>query len=91
MVAPYRHYLHSGTLVYLACAERRSLTPATPFADDLAECVGPGWVTFYEGRLNSQILSEFVTGKPPQTKPVLTALDPSLAAKDILEFIRSLP
>jgi len=90
MVAPYRHYLHSGTLVYLACAERRSLTPATPFADDLAKCVGPGWVTLYEGRLNSQILSEFVTGKPPQTKPVLTALDPSLAAKDILEFIRSL-
>jgi glycosyltransferase involved in cell wall biosynthesis len=90
MVAPYRHYLHSGTLVYLACAERRSLTPMTPFADDLAKCVGPGWMTLYEGCLNPEVLHYFIASKPPQARPVLTALDPSLAAKDILEFIRSL-
>jgi len=90
MVAPYRQYLHSGTLVYLACAERRSLTPMTPFADDLAKCVGPGWMTLYEGCLNPEVLHYFIASKPPQARPVLTALDPSLAAKDILEFIRSL-
>lgn len=90
MVAPYRQYLHSGTLVYLACAERRSLTPMTPFADDLAKCVGPGWLTLYEDTLNPEVLRDFIARKPPNAKPVLTALDPSQAAKDILEFIRSL-
>jgi hypothetical protein len=90
MVAPYRHYLHSGTLVYLACAERRSLTPMTPFADDLANCVGAEWLTLYEGPLNPEVLRDFIVRKPPSAKPVLTAVDPSLAAKDILEFVRSL-
>jgi glycosyltransferase involved in cell wall biosynthesis len=90
MVAPYRRYLHSGTLVYLACAERRSLTPMTPFADDLAQCVGPGWLTLYDGDLNPQILRDFIARKPPNAKPVLMALDPSLAAKAVFEFVRSL-
>lgn len=90
VVAPYRQYLHSGTLVYLASAERRSLTPATPFADDLAKCVGPGWVTLYEGRLSPQILRDFIAGDAPHDKPVLTALDPSAAAQSIIKFVRDL-
>jgi hypothetical protein len=62
----------------------------TPFADDLAKCVGAGWITLYEGSLTSEILGEFIAGEPPPTKPVLTALDSSLAAQDILDFIRNL-
>jgi glycosyltransferase involved in cell wall biosynthesis len=89
-VAPYLQYLHSGTLVYLACAERRSLTPNTPFAEDLAKCVGTSWITLYDGDLTPGLLRDFIDRAPPQERPVLAALDPMLAAQKILTFIRTL-
>jgi beta-1,4-mannosyltransferase len=90
IVAPFREYLHSGTLVYLACAEKRCLTPKTPFAEDLAKCVGPGWIPQYSGRIDSEILRSFIAETAPKTKPDLTALAPSLAAGKILHFIHEL-
>lgn len=90
VVAPYRQYLHSGTLIYLTSAERRSLTPRTPFAEDLANCVGPGWITLYDGRITSNLLSEFIAAPLPRERPDLAALNPNLSAKEILNFLRTI-
>lgn len=90
IVAPYREYLHSGSLVYSVSAERRLLTPRTPFAEDLANCVGPGWVTLYDGELTSSRLSDFVAATPELPKPDLSALDPILAAQEILKFVQEI-
>lgn len=90
IVAPYHQYLHSGSLVYSVSAERRLLTPRTPFAEDLANCVGPGWITLYDGRLTSTLLSDFAGATPQLPKPELSALDPILAAQEILKFVREI-
>jgi hypothetical protein len=90
VVAPYRQYLHSGTLVYLTSAERRSLTPRTPFAEDLANCVGQDWISLYDGRITPKILSEFIATAPPLKEPDLAALNPNLSAQRILNFIRTI-
>jgi hypothetical protein len=71
-------------------AERRLLTPRTPFAEDLADCVGPGWITLYDGQLTSSLLLDFVAVTPQLGKPELSALDPILAAQEILKFVREI-
>lgn len=90
IVAPYREYLHSGSLVYAMSAERRLLTPRTPFAEDLADCVGPGWITLYDGQLTSSLLRDFSAATPQLGRPELSALDPILAAQEILKFVREI-
>jgi glycosyltransferase involved in cell wall biosynthesis len=90
IVAPYREYLHSGSLVYSVSAERRLLTPRTPFAEDLSNCVGPGWITLYDGRLTSSLLGDFAAATPQLSKPDLSALDPILAAREILKFVQGI-
>ena len=50
MVAPFRRYLHSGSIVHALSAGRPVLTPATPFATSLAAELGrPDWLQTYAG------------------------------------------
>ena len=52
VVAPFRHYLHSGSIVHALSAARPVLTPATPFATSLAAEIGrPDWLQTYDGPL----------------------------------------
>lgn len=88
LVAPYREYLHSGTLLYGASASRRTLTPRTPFSEDLAECVGEGWLTLYDGALTSQTLQNFVAAPSPVADPQLDRFDVHNAAQSISGFCR---
>jgi len=86
LVAPFKDYLHSGSLVYGMSARRKALTPRTPFAEDLAECVGPGWLSLYDGGLTTDILRQFISSTPGILNPVLSELEPSKAARKIVEF-----
>ena len=54
MVAPFRRYLHSGSIVHALSAGRPVLTPATPFALSLAAELGrPDWLQTYAGPLDA--------------------------------------
>lgn len=87
LVAPYKDYLHSGSLIYAVSAARMVLTPATPFARDLAEVVGPGWVNTYTPPLTPEILKAFVARAAPSTPPEISELQAAKAGRDIIDFI----
>jgi glycosyltransferase involved in cell wall biosynthesis len=88
VVAPFRSYLHSGSLVHALSCHRPVLTPATPFATSLAtHLASPGWVQTYEGALTPAVLAAAVR---PQAPLDLAPLDPSLAAIRIVEFLERL-
>lgn len=65
IVAPFRRYLHSGSLVHSLSAARPVLTPKTPFAESYQGLVGPDWLRLYEGGLTSKHLLQART-KPSQ-------------------------
>ncbi|MEM6593451.1 MAG: hypothetical protein AAF672_01590 [Pseudomonadota bacterium] len=58
IVAPFRHYLHSGSLVHALSAKRPVLTPRTPFAESYREQLGASWISLYEGDLKPEYLLE---------------------------------
>lgn len=57
IVAPFRRYLHSGSLVHALSAARPVLTPRTPFAESYQALLGATWLTLYEGPLRSNLLT----------------------------------
>ena len=58
VVAPFRRYLHSGSIVHALSAQRPVLTPATPFAASLAATLAaPDWLQLYEGPLTAATLA----------------------------------
>jgi hypothetical protein len=90
IVAPFRKYLHSGSLVYAPCAKRQVLTPATPFACDLAKTVGNGWIQIYTGLLTDTTLRMFIEAKIPDEEPDLTEFTAYAAGSSIVKFVRTL-
>jgi glycosyltransferase involved in cell wall biosynthesis len=88
VVAPFRRYLHSGSLVHALSARRPVLTPATPFADSLAEVLAsPGWVQTYAGALTPAVLA---AARPPAGPLDLAPLAPAAAARRVLGFLEEL-
>ena len=53
VVAPLRHYLHSGSIVHALSAGRPVLTPATPFSKSYQGLLGADWVRLYDGPLST--------------------------------------
>jgi glycosyltransferase involved in cell wall biosynthesis len=88
VVAPFRRYLHSGSIVHALSAGRPVLTPATPFASSLAAELGrPDWLQTYEGRLTPATLFAAPT---PATPLDLGPLAPEAAARRIRRFLEAL-
>jgi beta-1,4-mannosyltransferase len=90
LVAPYKDYLHSGSLIYAVSAARMVLTPSTPFARDLSDLVGAGWVNTYNPPLTPADLRSFMERSLPATPPDISSLKPSKAGRDIVDFIERL-
>lgn len=88
IVAPFRHSLHSGSIVHALSAARPVLTPATPFATSLAAELGrPDWLQTYEGPLTPAALA---AARPPATPLDLAPLAPAAAARRIRGFLEDL-
>lgn len=87
-VAPFRSYLHSGSIVHALSAARPVLTPDTPFARDYRNLVGADWVQLYRGTLTSEHLSRAVL--PASQRPDLSSLSEEGTGQQAAEFFRSL-
>lgn len=88
IVAPFRHYLHSGSIVHALSAARPVLTPATAFAGSLAAELGrPDWLQTYEGPLTPAALAAAVL---PATPLDLAPLAPAAAARRLKRFLEGL-
>jgi glycosyltransferase involved in cell wall biosynthesis len=88
VVAPFRRYLHSGSIVHALSAGRPVLTPATPFATSLAAELGrPDWLQTYEGPLTPATLA---AAPAPATPLDLGPLAPEAAARRIRRFLEAL-
>lgn len=88
IVAPFRSYLHSGSLVHALSCRRPVLTPATPFATSLAaHLASPGWIQTYTGPLTASVLAAAELPKEPIH---LAPLAPAKAAEDIIGFLQAL-
>jgi glycosyltransferase involved in cell wall biosynthesis len=90
LVAPYRGYLHSGFLVYAASAARMVLTPSTPFARDLSDLVGEGWISMYQPPLTAEALNAFIKRGAPPNPPDLSNLTAREAGQTIVDFVAEL-
>jgi beta-1,4-mannosyltransferase len=89
VVAPFRHYLHSGSLIHALSCHRPVLTPATPFSTSLADhLASPGWVRTYEGPLTPAVLAQ---ARRPEVPLDLAPLAPAEAARRIVRFLEMLP
>jgi beta-1,4-mannosyltransferase len=68
-VAPFRQYLHSGSMIHALSAGRPVLTPSTPYSESLRNVLGGDWVRTYAGDLSSALvesaLDSSVHGMPP--------------------------
>jgi len=85
VVAPFRQYLHSGSIVHALSAGRPVLTPATPFATSLArELASPAWLQTYDGPLVPETL---VAAAWPTAPLDLAPLAPERAARRIRHFL----
>lgn len=89
VVAPFRHYLHSGSLVHALSAGARIVTPSTPFSDNLCDLLGPDLVTAYTGDLTPELLMHQTLRVSSRRAP-LDALAPDRVARDVLEFVQRL-
>lgn len=56
VVAPFEHYLHSGSIIHALSARKAVLTPATPFSQDLVDQFGRRWMRLYTPPLTTEIL-----------------------------------
>ena len=74
VVLAYRRVLNSGSAVLALSAGRRVLLPDTPTFRELAEAVGPGWVTLFRGDLTADDLARALAAPEPTTAPDLAHL-----------------
>jgi len=90
VVAPFRDYLHSGSLVHALSASCPILTPVTPFSASLKDYVGAAWVNTYDGTLTADILSDSAYTLPETDSPDLTAWDPITVGQQCVDFLTTL-
>ena len=87
VVAPLRHYLHSGSIVHALSAARPVLTPATPFAGALHGLLGSEWVRTHEGPLTAVLLA---SQRPARGVLDLSALEGAAVGRAAMGFFREL-
>lgn len=79
-VAPYKNYLHSGTLIHALSRGCVVVTPNVPFGRDLQQAVGTDWVFLFdqETDLTSDFLKrvESAVHANAGQRPDLAALEP---------------
>lgn len=77
VVLPIRDLLNSGTALLGLSLGRRLLVPATPATQELAQEVGVGWVSRFEGDLRPADLSRALlqSSSSPDAEPDLQARD----------------
>jgi beta-1,4-mannosyltransferase len=90
IAAPFRSYLHSGSLILALSAARPVLTPEADFSTDLRAEVGIEWVHLYKPPLTSEILLRAIMAEPPVGHPTLCALEPASSGRKILSFYQEL-
>ncbi len=90
VVAPFRNYLHSGSLMHAISAERPVLTPETPFASSLQDLLGPEWVNTYNTSLTARMLDDSKLLDPVQPGPDLTDCDAHVVGKQVTRFFADL-
>ncbi|WP_157046529.1 glycosyltransferase [Roseovarius sp. 217] len=90
IVAPFRKYLHSGSLVHAMSVGRQVLTPRTPFSNALAKQVGRDWVALYDGPLSVDALQEAEQGRNESDNADLSEFDPKRVGEQIVAFFQSL-
>ena len=88
VVAPFRDYLHSGSMVHALCAGRPLLTPDTPFSRSLAEEVGAQWVMTHDGALTAAELGRALGRLPDAGAPNLAAFQPDRVGREVGAFLR---
>lgn len=84
IVAPFRRYLHSGSIIHALSAKRPILTPATPFANSLETLLGTEWVRQYKLGLTPELLTAQKGASGPSD---LSALAPNAVGQDIVSFL----
>jgi beta-1,4-mannosyltransferase len=87
VILPYHSSLHSGALVHALSYGRVVLTPTAPFAEDVAEAVGAGWVICYPDGLS---LALFEGRTMPVAQPDLSAMQPRQLGRVAAAFYRAL-
>jgi glycosyltransferase involved in cell wall biosynthesis len=87
LVLPYTGYLHSGAFAHALSYARPVITPAGPFANDMAEAVGSDWVFRYQGALMPQVLDDW---SKPLAAPDLRALDPREVGRTAVALYRQI-
>ena len=90
IVAPFRTYLHSGSLVHALSVGRQILTPQTPFSNALARQVGRDWVALYDGSLSVDALQKAEQSHVKIGGPDISAFDPKRTSQQLLAFFQSL-
>jgi glycosyltransferase involved in cell wall biosynthesis len=74
VVLPYREMHNSGAALLALSLDRRVLLPDNEVNTALAEEVGPGWVTRYQGDLTGAVLRGAAQAAPPaRARPDLSA------------------
>ena len=89
IVAPFRHYLHSGSLIHALSADRPVITPSTPFSESLRDTLGPEWVRLYTGALTANIL-QAGAGPPPTGRPPMSAFAPEAVGVGVAAWLHGL-
>ncbi len=87
-VAPFRSYLHSGSLVHALSGGRPVLTPRTAFSESLQAAVGPEWVKLYDGDLSPALLDPVEEIRPARGQPDLAEFQAERVGPKVTEFIR---
>lgn len=88
IAAPFRDYLHSGSMVHALSAGRPLLTPDTSFSRSLAEQAGADWVNIYGGPLTAATLGAALAQVPKSGVPDLTAFQPDRIGLEVGAFLR---
>lgn len=90
IVAPFRTYLHSGSLVHAMSVGRQVLTPQTPFSNALARQVGRDWVALYDGSLSVDALQKAEQGRNATGRPDISEFDPKRVGEQVVAFLQGL-
>lgn len=90
VVAPFRDYLHSGSIVHALSAARPVLTPATPFARSLQGLLGTDWVRTYAGPLTPAVLEAQAELPAGPGGPDLSDLEAAKVGREAARFFRDL-
>lgn len=77
VVLPYRAMHNSGTVLAALSLGRPVLVPRNEVTEALADEVGPGWVTCFDGHVSAAALEQFAraAARPPRTPPDLSDRD----------------